>query len=358
MIRTFPVFVLTLLTVGTLYAQPKKPAVVPTQVMQQTFDEVKTPYKYGLIMVPEKGKMIDCPSIFREKDQWYMSYIVFDGRGYETWVAKSDDLIHWESLGKLMSFTEGTWDANQKAGYVALQDPTWGGSYELQRYRGNYWMSYIGGDTRGYEAGDLGIGIAWSKTLTQPNELKRLDKAVLGPKDEDVSWWDNHVIYKSTILWDKKKQTGYPFVMYYNAKSLQRPFNRGVERIGMAVSDDMVHWKRFGTEPVVDHNDGITGDAQIARMGDLWVMFYFGAGWKKGGFDRFACSYDLVNWTKWEGEDLITPSAVFDAKYAHKPYVVKIDGVVYHYYNAVDKDNNRGLALATSVPIGKSSLSY
>jgi len=24
-------------------------------------------------------------------------------------------------------------------------------------------------------------------------------------------------------------------------------------------------------------------------------------------FNRFACSYDLVNWTEWEGEDLIKP---------------------------------------------------
>ena len=36
-------------------------------------------------------------------------------------------------------------------------------------------------------------------------------------------------------------------------------------------------------------------------MGDLWVMFYFGAGWQPKAFDTFACSYDLVNWTKWEG---------------------------------------------------------
>ena len=86
--------------------------------------------------------------------------------------------------------------------------------------------------------------------------------------------------------------------MYYNGKQ-QGPW---VERIGMAVSHDMVHWTRYGEGPVIDNGKGISGDPQIVRMGDLWVMFYFGAGWKPGAFDTFACSYDLVHWTKWTGE--------------------------------------------------------
>ena len=55
-----------------------------------------------------------------------------------------------------MSFSDTTktkiWDANQKAGYMALQDMVWGGSYELKPYKGKYWMSYFGGNAAGYEA--------------------------------------------------------------------------------------------------------------------------------------------------------------------------------------------------------------
>jgi len=63
----------------------------------------------------------------------------------------------------------------------------------------------------------------------------------------------------------------------------------------MAVSDDMKTWKRFQSDPNVHHEIGITGDPNIQKIGDVWVMFYYGAFWKnKGGaFDRFACSYDL-----------------------------------------------------------------
>lgn len=304
--------------------------------MKQVYSEIKTPYKYGLILIPEEKKMTDSPSVFRYKETWYMTYIVFDGRGYETWIANSDDLLHWTVLGKIMSFTDNTWDASQKAGYIALQDYTWGGSYEVEKYRGKYWMSYLGGANDGYEAGILGIGMAYSDDLSAVKEWQRLQRPVMLPGDNDARWYDNSTIFKSTVIHDPKKTLDYPFVMYYNAQSKEA---NQAERIAMAVSDDMEQWKRYGNQPVIDHQTGISGDAFIAKMDDLWVMFYFGAFWKQGAFDRFACSYDLQNWTIWDGDDLISPSEPYDDRYAHKPFVIKHNGVVYHFYCAVDKNN-------------------
>jgi len=76
-------------------------------------------------------------------------------------------------------------------------------------------------------------------------------------------------------------------------------------------------------------------------------MFYFGAFWRPGAFDTFACSYDLVHWTKWNGLDLIAPSEPWDQEYAHKPWVVYWDGIVYHFYCAVGRQG-RVIALAAS----------
>ena len=84
--------------------------------------------------------------------------------------------------------------------------------------------------------------------------------------------------------------------------------------------------------------------------GGLWVMFYFGHKWKPKAFDTFACSNDLVNWTKWTGEHLIEPSEPWDATFAHKPWLIKHDGVVYHFYCAVSK-TERSIAVATSKPM-------
>lgn len=334
-------------------------SVVTENVMDQIYKEIKTPFKYGLVLTPEdSSKMIDSPSIFRLKKSWYMTYIVFDGKGYETWLAESADLLQWKTLGRIMSFTENTWDSNQKAGYIALQDYEWGGSYRVQKYDDKYWMSYLGGEKAGYEAGRLGIGIAFtSDKISKVHEWERLNHQVLSATDAESRWYDNQTIYKSTIIWDKKETFGYPFVMYYNAKGSNEA-NAEAERIAMAVSNDMVDWKRYRDAPVIDHSTGISGDAFITKINDIWVMFYFGAFWKSGAFERFACSYDLVNWTDWTGEDLVSPSEDCDARYAHKPFVIKYNGVVYHFYCAVDQDGNRGVAVATSVDVGRSDLKF
>jgi predicted GH43/DUF377 family glycosyl hydrolase len=340
------------------------PEVVVTEKMQEIYEEVKTPFKYGLILVPDSNShKFDCPTVFRHNNKWMMTYIVFDGKGYETCLAESDDLLNWERKGRLLSYSgSADWDANQKAGYPALIDYRWEGGYAIHKYDGNYWMSYLGGDTQGYEKGLLSAGIAFTKQ--DPglvHEWQRLDKPVLSSADPDSRWYDNSVIYKSFIIEDHDRLTGHPFVMFYNARGDSLNPGRGAERISMAVSDDLLNWKRFGNQPVVNHHKGISGDAVFQKIGDVYVMFYFGAFWpgeKAKAFDTFACSYDLVNWTEWEGPHLIEPSEPYDGLFAHKPWVLKNDGVVYHFYNAVDTLGNRGIALASSKDLGKSPLKF
>jgi len=318
---------------------------VELDVMERIYQEIKTPYKYGIILKGDNNSKVDCPSVFRFGDIWYMMYIIFDGSGYETAIAQSTDLINWKPVGKILRFQPGRWDANQAAGYIALQDYDWGGSYELQKYNNKYWLSYIGGALKGYETDPLSIGIAWTNDPAKPIEWNRLKEPVLSREQPDVRDFEKLTQYKSHIIYDKNKILGYPFVMFYNGKP-----NKGYERIGMAVSKDMTHWLRYGKEPVIDNGKGISGDPQITRIDNIWVMFYFGAFWRPKAFDTFACSYDLVHWTKWTGPDLVAPSEPWDQQYAHKPWVIKHKGIVYHFYCAVG-DQGRVIALATSKDI-------
>jgi len=320
---------------------------VSQAIMEKIFNEVKTPYNYGIVLKhPDSTKMVDSPTVYRGKGKWYMTYIVFDGNGYETWLAVSKNLLTWTTKGKILPFTQGTWDANQKAGYMSLLDIEWGGKYKVEKFSGKYWMSYLGGNSSGYEAGVLGVGLASSQTVTEPVIWSMGNKPVLNPKDHDSRWFETKTIYKSLIIRDKQKITGHSFVMYYNAKGDTSNY----ESIGMAVSDDIINWKRYRNNPVISRHQGICGDAQIARINDLYVMFYFGAFWKPGAFERFACSYDLTNWTDWIGADLVSSSEPYDKEYAHKPWVIKWKGVVYHFYTAVGKQG-RVIALATSVDL-------
>ncbi len=355
-----------LLLILSGFAQQQSNGIAAKQ-MEQIYEEVKTPYKYGLVMVPSDPQhKMDCPTIFRKGKDWYMTYLIYGGRGYETWLAKSSDLLNWKNLGKILSFSDSTtWDSNQKAGYNALLDPKWGGNYGVNSYAGKYWMSYFGGKEKGYEVEPLSIGMAY--TSNHPSvvqEWQRMEKPVLTSGDADVRWWENrNKLFKSTVIEDKKRLTGHPFVMYYNAVGDSLKDNkktRWYERIGMAVSDDMQTWKRFGKEPVMHHPVGITGDAVIQKIKNTWVMFYFGAFWqdRKGAFNRFAASNDLVNWTDWTGANLIESSEKYDELYAHKSFVLKHKGIVYHFYCAVNKKDERGIAVATSKDLGKSKLNF
>ncbi len=261
--------------------------------------------------------------------------------------------MHWEPLGTVLPFSKTGWDAWQAAGFVALQDFTWGGSYALQPFDGKFWFSYCGGALQGYETDPLAVGLAWTKTPDRPEGWNRNSENPVMTRDQPgARAFEAQTLYKSHILRDTSEQAGYPFVMFYNGKQ-QGP---ATERIGMAGSKDMIHWTRIGAGPVIDNGRGISGDPQIMRIGATWVMFYFGAFWQPKAFDTFAASTDLVHWTKWEGPHLIEPSEAWDQQYAHKPWVLQHDGVVYHFYCAVG-DQGRAIALATSKKLGKPAAS-
>ncbi len=345
---------------------------VPQEEMGNIYEQIKTPYKYGLVVVPKDNNYkIDCPTVFRHKNKWYMTYLVYNGkdwtsgRGYETWIAESDDLLHWETLGRLLSFRNGFWDMNQRGGFPALPDMEWGGSYTLNSYEGKYWMTYIGGPNEGYETDPLSIGLAFisEKDLGKSMEWESLDHPLLSSADDNAQWFEKITQYKSTIYLDKDKVLGEPFVLFYNAKGKHPQTELKAERIGIALSRDLKKWKRYSENPVfsLESPNTITGDAHIQKVGEIYVMFYFRAhdpSRKYKAYNTFACSYNLIDWSEWEGNDLVIPGDTFDNKYAHKSYVIKHGGVVYHFYCAVNQLDQRGIAVATSKPKGKSKIHF
>jgi predicted GH43/DUF377 family glycosyl hydrolase len=327
-----------------------KPRMVSGQVMRRIHEEIQTPHKYGVVLKGGEGELLDCPNVFRHGGRWYMVFVANkDNVGYQTHLAVSDDLLAWERLGPILPFAQEGWDAWQAAGGIALYDIRWDdATHELGTHDGRYWMSYLGGADKGYETDPLSIGLASTDDPAAPHAWTRLaENPVLSLTQPDTRDFEHTTLYKSAIIRDDARTLGAPFVMLYNGKA--PPY--GQEQIGLAVSDDLRTWRRFGHGPVVNNVGAapwaISGDPQLVKMGEVWVMFYFGAFWKPGAFDTFACSYDLVHWTKWDGPHLVAPGEAYDKQFAHKPWVLKHDGVVYHFYCAVG-DQGRVIALATS----------
>src|SRR5580700_6024015 len=151
------------------------PTEITPEEMQSIYDQTKTPFKFGIVLQPPEGSLFDCPSLFRFNNRWFMLFVSNTEKiGYETHLAVSDDLLHWQPLGKILSFREDGWDHWQADGGISLVDTDWTGSHAPQPFNGQYWMSYIGGALKGYEPDPLAIGIASTADPSIPREWTRL----------------------------------------------------------------------------------------------------------------------------------------------------------------------------------------
>ncbi|MBQ8407751.1 MAG: glycosylase [Clostridia bacterium] len=319
-------------------------------VLEKIYEQIKTPYKYGAVLKLE-GRKTDSPIVFKRNEKYYMSFVSIDNdskTGYSTHIAESNDLLHWNVLGEILK-GHTDWDSAQSGGYAQLQDNYFGGSNELLTIDGKYLFAYIGGNLPGYETDPLSMGIATADDFLNFDGYQKYSKPVLSGSDRDAREGETLTIYKADIFYDSKKTLGYPYVNAYNAKDST---NR--ESIFLAVSDDGIHWKRYGARaviPVTECADSvrINGDPQIIMVDGYYVMLYFIYD-KTGAYNTFAVSSDLINWTKWDGAPLVKSEYDWENIFAHKQWVIKENGIVYHYYCAVN-EKERFIALATSKPM-------
>ena len=326
---------------------------LPTsEEMEMIYEKIKTPYKLGAVMKWDND-YTDCPSVFRKDGVFYMYFIAINKdaghSGYETHLARSEDLLHWEYVGTIFRRNdEDHWDSKQCGGYAAYMDIAYGGTNELQKVNDSYYISYLAGNSDGYEPDPLYMGLAKSQDPTDPDGFTRFEQPILRPDDPDARFHEQKTLYKSFLFKDPNLVTGYPYVNIYNAKALE-----GKERIFLAVSEDGENWLRYGDRPVLDlitddPTGIITGDPQIVLIDDIYVMFFFRFQAGKPAYDTFACSRDLVNWRVWDGKVLIDSEFDFEDVHAHKPWFVRHEGVNYHFYCAVNSKDERYIALAVS----------
>ena len=324
---------------------------VDEQTMERVYQTLKTPYKKGAVM-KFGDALCDSPSVFRWEDAWYMLFIKIDKitstSGYETHLARSKDLLHWEYMYPILLRKEDdSWDSKQVAGYAAFVEYDINGSFSLQKINGAYRFAYLGGSLDGYETDPLFMGQGEVDDICNPASYCRKASPVLSPLDKDARKGERLTIYKAYMFQDEAKILGYSYVNAYNAKDTDHK-----ESIFLAVSNDGENWIRYGDKAIIfddslEQNIQINGDPQILKIGDLYVMVYFILQDGKA-FNTFACSYDLLHWTKWDGKPLIESEYEWEDLYAHKPWIVVKDGVVYHYYCAVNNNNERFIALATN----------
>jgi len=279
--------------------------------------------------------MVDCPMVLGREDRWYMAYTGFDGDAYRMGLAASDDLVHWERAGMIFDCGEkGAWD------YGSV-----GGGY-LFEHDGFWYMAYCGFPDRGYEAGPGKIGLARAKTIRGPYR-RFLKEPVLLPSPGDR--WDSGGLYRPFIL--KREETWH---LFYNAKD-----RTGREQTGVATSTDLLHWKKYEHNPVLptgppgSWDSRFASDPALLEIRGRWHLFYYGFDGQHAQDGVATCvDGDWLKWEKFAGNPIlrIGPPGSYDDLHAHKPFVVKHQGVFYHYYCSCGR-GERTIALATSRPI-------
>lgn len=319
--------------------------------VKNIYEKLKTPVKHGaVIKLPDD--FTDSPTVFKKDGKYYMLYISINkncnNSGYETHLAVSDDLIHFDYVTKVFSRDSlNHWDSKQISGYIGYKDIRFEGTNEAQKINGNYYLTYMGANNDGYEPDPLFMGLAKTPDILDASRYERFLDPILRPDDADAREKERKTIYKGCLFKDELKVTGYPYVNIYNAKDEQN-----LERIFLAVSTDGEHFNRYGEKHILDMREiipdnRITGDPQIILIDDIYVMLFFCFDGKTA-YDTFACSLDLKNWNIWKDEPLIKPQYEWENRYAHKPWFLRENGVNYHYYCAVNTNNERFIALATS----------
>ena len=293
----------------------------------------------------------DCPTVYRipGDSKWHMSFIGFDGRGYNSFTASSDDLLHWGEFRLAMGFgPEGQFDHGGcvLGAYLYTSSDLKAGRL-LKKHNGSYWSLYGAYPSQGgYELrpGYEGVacsldGLAWERAR---------DSSILSIYEPDCGVWEKDCIYQPWLA----EQKG-AFYDFYNAA------DGGIEQSGLATSTDLLHWTRYAGNPIVRNTPGgydenFASDPKVFRDGDHWTMFYFGVG-HGGAHIMVAFSRDLLNWTV-DPEPLYkaggNPSGL-DRTYAHKISLVynKKNDTFYLYYCAVG-DKGRGIGLITSKVLG------
>jgi hypothetical protein len=352
-----------LAAMGALPAAEAPPA--SPEIDRATLDQWSAPYRQwhywpDHVIAAEPNipghasfKNTDVPTVYQlpgQADKWFMSFIAFDGKGYNSFVAESTDLLKWTNPRLAMGFgPTGEFDAGGCViGAFLYESFAIKAPRLLKKRDGKFWTLYgcyprLGGyELRpGYEGiASSDDGLTWKRGKPTP---------ILAVQDADCAAWEKDCIYQPWLVEHERR-----FYNFYNAA------NGGTEQTGLAFSTDLLSWQRHPANPVIRNRPGgfdanFASDPKVFRDGDHWTMLYFGVG-NGGAHIMAAFSRDLLQWTA-HPEPLYKAGGHpggLDKQYAHKISLVfnPQNDTFYLYYCACG-NKGRGIGLITSKPLAQ-----
>jgi predicted GH43/DUF377 family glycosyl hydrolase len=292
-------------------------------------------------------RSVDCPFVFSHDGLFYMTYIGFDGTGYQTGLASSKNLVEWKKLGCILKrdpvspITRFNIAMNWIVRENALASPG-----KVRKVQGRFLGVFHAYPNAGYESGPAVIGLCWSDDLMH----WEIGDIVLRP--EDGAEWERGGLYKPCLVEDAGT-----FYLFYNAKNTDK---RWREQTGVATSRDLKTWTRYRGNPIISNggagswDERFASDPAVFRDGKTWVFYYYSLDAKGKARDLLALGKDAFHAEKVDKILIdVGPPGSVESTYAHKPSVVYHDGALYHFYCAVSGRNPnevRGISVARSRP--------
>jgi hypothetical protein len=320
----------------------------------------RTPYHYGKLVLGASAeydafdsKSVDDPFVFLHDGAFHMLYIGFDGTGYQTGLARSQDLVHWERVACVArrdpnsKYTRYNVALSCIVRETGLKSPG-----KLKKVHGRYLGAWNAYPSAGYEEGAAVIGLAWSDDLLH----WELTDPILFPADGAP--WEHGGLYRPNLV----EEDGV-FYLYYNAKTdavKNAPGGAWHEQSGVATSHNLKQWTRYAGNPILRNGGEGSRDSRFAsnpfvvRNGNVWGMYYFGFDARGKARELLALGRDPFHFSKVDEIMVeVGPPGTADETYAHKPSVIFHDGALFHFYCAVSgkwPNEVRGVSVARSRP--------
>jgi predicted GH43/DUF377 family glycosyl hydrolase len=226
------------------------------------------------------------PSIVRYKGRLINYFSGYDGVTWRTGIATSEDGISWEKFkgNPILSPGKDGWDKS----YISAN-----GAAIVRDGKIIYYFQGVD------DSGITRIGLA---TSSDDLSLAKLKEPVLSPGPsgtwESMAVADPYVIQREGVLY-----------LYYLGMD-----DRYVQRIGVARSNDGIHWERFTGNPILDvgakgtfDENGI-GEPSIAYNPPYYYLIYTGRDSTEKRNLGWAISLDGTHWKKMSTTGILSES--------------------------------------------------
>lgn len=259
------------------------------------------------------------PCVLQFKNKYYLFYTgkkVGLGIQHYTLLATSSDLHTWQRFSRNPILKEGNeeeWDSDFTAHAFVFKD------------KNKFYMLYDGSKKNNWIEE---IGLAESTDLTVWKKSNQNPIFKVGK-----NWWEKRHVSRCCIF----KEKGI-YYLYYAGHDGER------ERIGLARGKSLLTLKRFLPTPVLDvgnkgeWDEKSISDPKVIKYKDKYLMFYSGIDTRGREQTGLAVSIDLIQWKKYDKNPVLRVSeSGWDKVSATRADIKEINGSLYIFYSGRKK---------------------